>query len=226
MVVVLGSPGPAEVRERTRGVLSGEFQRELPRAGGAGAGRGGDPNLRNLPPAAPRRERRMRELRLASPMTSFAQVLLWIVVALIVGLSAFWIARELGGYAGDAPASADDDGGARARDGPERRVVERPLGDADELAMRGQYGEAIHVLLLRTLQELAARLPERLPPSLTSREILGRVRMPDDARAALGVLVAQAEVSHFGGRTPDAGDFASCRQHFQRFAQAYLGGQW
>jgi len=233
VAVVLGAAGPepGEVRREVRRVLDdGAFQRELPIGEGEGPGRAGDPARRDLPPAAPRRDRlRRREARsgdVPGPLGSVAQLLLWALTAVGIGLVVFLIARELTGYAGDASASDDgEDGDALARDGPDRAVIERPLGDADELARRGQYGEAIHVLLLRTLQELARRLPERLPPSLTSREILGRVRMPDEARRALSVLVSAAEVSHFGGAAPGEADFAACRQHFQRFAEAYMRGQ-
>ena len=219
-VVLWGSP--VEVQGEARRVLEGGFQRELP-LGEAGAGEAAKAG-RSGAPAAPRRARRApRERRRGGPLSSVAQLLLWATIAVGLGLGAFWLARELSGYAGDEPARGAD-GEAEARAGPDRAVIDRPLGDADELARQGRFGEAVHVLLLRTLQELAGRLPERLPSSLTSREILERVRMPGEARDALSVLVSAAEVCHFGGRDPDAADFAACRGHFERFAAAYLRG--
>ena len=206
---------PFEENEAWRGTRVGE---------GGGRKQTMDPRERSRRAASPRR---LQEERGGGPMgfSALAQALLFGLMALGVGLAIFWVARELTGYQGDAPPRADgEEGDERPRDGPDRAVVERPLGDADELARHGRFGEAIHVLLLRTLQELARRLPERLPSSLTSREIVERVRMPDEARRALSVLVGAVEVSHFGAATPGAAEFQQCRHHFQTFAEAYLRG--
>jgi hypothetical protein len=228
IAVLLAAPAPADVRARAREIMKADYQRELPSEGetrsGTGAGRG---SKSDLPPATPRRRGDIatgeRGMRRFGALGSIAQMLLWVLMALVVVLCIVWLGRELGNYDGESkPAEADD--GAPDRQAPDRRVIDRPLGDAEELARRGLFGEAIHVLLLRTLQELARRLPERLPRSLTSREILARVRIPDDARSALAGLVGAVEVSHFGNLEPGEADFQHCRQHFQRFAAAYLRG--
>lgn len=219
---------PAEVRARAREIMKRDYQSHLPtgeeEVGKAtGAGRGPRNDLR---PATPRRRGELAGQREGRPFGTFgsiAQMLLWVLMAAVVILCVFWLGRELGNFDGEAKLADTDDDAADPR-APDRRVVERPLGDAEELARRGLFGEAIHVLLLRTLQELARRLPERLPPSLTSREILARVRIPDDARSALAGLVGAVEVSHFGNLEPGEADFLHCRQHFQRFASAYMRG--
>ena len=97
------------------------------------------------------------------------------------------------------------------------------LRDADALASAGRYAEAIHVLLLRTIEAMRARLDRHLAPSLTSREILTRVALGDDARHALGVLVSAVEVSLFGGRSADTDEYQKCRTSFERFAEALQG---
>lgn len=232
-VAVLFAAPPTPAARDARRVMKEGYQDKLPfeEERGLEVGEGGgrkrtmDPRERSRRAAAPRRQQADRGRGDPVGFSALAQALLFGLMALGVGLAIFWLARELTGYQGDAPTSAEDgDDEARPRDGPDRAVVERPLGDADELARQGRYGEAIHVLLLRTLQELARRLPERLPSSLTSREIVERVRMPDDARRALSVLVGAVEVSHFGAATPGAGDFQQCRHHFQTFAEAYMRG--
>jgi hypothetical protein len=237
VVAVFAAP-PSPAATDARRVMKEGYQDKLPLGdeaegvtapGESGRKRTMDPRLRSRRAGAPsiRVRDRDRETRGGAPvgLGMVAQALLWGLMALAVGLCIFWLARELTGYAGEAPAEGEpDEDGPRTRDGPDRAVVERPLGDADELARQGRFGEAIHVLLLRTLQELARRLPERLPSSLTSREIVERVRMPDDARGALSVLVGAVEVSHFGAATPGPGEFQQCRHYFQTFAEAYMRG--
>lgn len=233
-VAVLFAAPPTPAARDARRVMQDGYQDKLPlgddaagepTAEGGGRKQAMDPRTRNRRAASPRRLQEERGGGGPMGFSALAQALLFGLMALGVGLAIFWLAREITGYQGDAPASADEEGGDEGpRDGPDRAVVERPLGDADELARQGRFGEAIHVLLLRTLQELARRLPERLPSSLTSREIVSRVRMPDEARNALSVLVGAVEVSHFGAATPGSAEFQQCRHHFQTFAEAYLRG--
>jgi len=226
--VLLASPTPAEVRQRAKEIVSAGYQHDLPGEGAAERARGGadDPASDRLP-ATPRRRDELVHDDGQGPfgaLGSIARMLMWALMGAVIVLGTLWLGRELAGYSADAGGKPDRDGDDGEREAPDRAVVERPLGDADELARRGQFGEAVHALLLRTLQELARRLPERLPPSLTSREILARVRLPDDARHALAALVGAVEVSHFGGVESAETDFQHCRSHFQRFADAYLRG--
>jgi hypothetical protein len=152
-----------------------------------------------------------------------ASGMLWVVVAVLAALLLFWGVSELRGYNRDERAPAEP---TLEPAGPEAAfVVERPLGDAETLARAGRFGEAIHVLLLRTLEALMRGLERPLPRSYTSREILARVHLPDDARAALTHLVTAVEVSHFGGAEPDATDYATCVERFQRFATVWRAGQ-
>jgi hypothetical protein len=152
-----------------------------------------------------------------------ATALLWVLVAVAVVLIGLMLARELSGY--EADAKAVEKSGATDLERDDAAVVEVPLGNAEVLAGQGRYGEAIHVLLLRTLEELARRVTVRLPRSLTSREILARVSVPDEARVALADLVTAVEVTHFGSHEPSQSDYAACRDRFQRFAAAYSRGQ-
>ena len=213
LVVALASstpPSASEVRGALHRALDDDYQHDLPsqRAADQGPAGGAARSQADQPPPPPAQQ---HVIHGGGALGSLAQGLLWVLMVVAVGLAAFWLAREMSGYAGDVggPADGDDRDGARAgpQGGPDRAVVERPLGDADQLAGQGRFGEAIHVLLLRTFEELARRQPQRLPPALTSREILARIPMPDDARAALGGLVGAVEVSHFGGAEPVAGDF-------------------
>jgi hypothetical protein len=89
------------------------------------------------------------------------------------------------------------------------------------LARQGAYGEALHLLLLYCLNEMRRRFGLGLPPSLTSREILGLSVLPEIRRLGLSVIVSAVEVSHFGGRPADETTYQLCRQ---RCEDVVLGG--
>lgn len=138
------------------------------------------------------------------------RVLLWVALAVLALLAVTWIGRRLGGGARDveAPPEVASDG-----------AVPLPAENAEALAAEGRFAEAIHVLLLDTLETLARA--GRLPRSLTSREIAGRVPLAPGARAALAALVEAVEVVWFGGAVPEEADFRRCLQRFQAFRDAY-----
>jgi hypothetical protein len=103
----------------------------------------------------------------------------------------------------------------------DRERLETALGEADRLARQGAYGEALHLLLLYCLNEMRRRFGLGLPPSLTSREILGLSVLPEIRRLGLSVIVSAVEVSHFGGRPVDETTYHLCRQ---RCEDVVLGG--
>jgi hypothetical protein len=70
--------------------------------------------------------------------------------------------------------------------------------DADRLAAAGRYAEAVHLLLLAVIGQIAER-SRRLPAaSQTSRELARLLPLRSEARAAFGELVRDVERSHFG----------------------------
>ena len=159
----------------------------------------------------------------AGPLSSLFRFLLWGVVIVGIALLVFWLGSELMRYGGDDKqlASTDDEAGKSSVD---LAVIQRPLGDAEELAARGEYTEAIHTLLLRTLQELVRSAAVRVSPAMTSREILARVPLLADAREALAGLITAVEITHFGGDEATLDDYVRCRAQFQKFATAFRAG--
>lgn len=103
----------------------------------------------------------------------------------------------------------------------DRERLEIALSEADRLARLGAHGEALHLLLLYCLNEMRRRFGLGLPPSLTSREILGLSALPEIRRTGLSVIVSAVEVSHFGGRPADETTYRLCRQ---RCEDVVLGG--
>jgi hypothetical protein len=156
------------------------------------------------------------------PMGDLMTVLMWGLLAVALGLAAFWFVSEFAKPASDValPGEEQDDRVAAAT----QAIIAKPLDDADVLASQGQFVEAIHTLLLRTLHELARSAMVRVERSHTSREILARVPLLADAREALSVLITYVELTHFGDEPATAADYTKCREQFNRFAEAFRAG--
>ena len=210
------------------------------RLGSGGDGRGGSGETGSADGAQARRDGRNGRIRDdndyrhrdtrnesgewdAGPLSSLFTFLLWGVVIVGIALLVFWLASELMRYGGDDKqlATTDDEASKSAVD---LAVIQRPLGDAEELAARGEYTEAIHTLLLRTLQELVRSAAVRVSPAMTSREILARVPLLADAREALAGLITAVEITHFGGDRATLDDYLRCLAQFQKFATAFRAG--
>lgn len=115
-----------------------------------------------------------------------------------------------------------DEGGAAPGD-EARAAQEAAASAADALARDGRFAEAMHVLLLHSLDEIRRRLGEHFADSLTSREILRQARISDAGRKSLGDIVARVERSHFGAQDADAADYRLCRDSFDRLAASFAG---
>jgi len=230
-----GSAAPAIALDRVDAarakVLDETYQDELPVYGpGSGSGNGGGtlrkPRRRPNGELDESRDRMIdaREHEESSGVSSLINTVLWGLMIVVLVLGAFWLASELSRYGGDAELPPDDEAQARLQ-AATASIIDRPLGDADELARRGEFAEAIHTLLLRTLQELARTAAVRIAPAMTSREVLARVPLLADTRTALAGLITAVELTHFGDDPANADDYARCRQQFHVFAQAFRGGR-
>ncbi|MGA1533267.1 MAG: DUF4129 domain-containing protein [Planctomycetota bacterium] len=78
------------------------------------------------------------------------------------------------------------------------QLSDRPLAAAHAAAEEGRFTDAVHLLLLGTIDEIRAALDYHVPPWLTSREILDRVPLPPQGRRPLEGIVTLVEGSHFG----------------------------
>jgi len=212
--LVAAGPSPDEVRSAAGDVLSQSgVQKSIP-AQSEEAMRG----------VVVRRRERPRSRQVGSTFGAIANILLWVLSIAAAVILVFWLASEFFGGRDELGKLGPGGELESARGPPDEDVVAKPLGDAEELARRGLFAEAIHVLLLRTLDELRRRSRNPIPRSLTSREILARVPLGDGARTELGSLVTAVEVTHFGDEVPGQDDYRMCLDHFQRFAHAYRGG--
>ncbi len=92
------------------------------------------------------------------------------------------------------------------------------LSDADALAAEGRFAEAVHLLLLRSINDIDGRLPNTVRPALTARDIAGLNRLPAAARPAFDRIARVVENSLFGGRPVDRAAFTDCRAAYEAFA--------
>lgn len=104
-------------------------------------------------------------------------------------------------------------------------ALEAPRSEAEALAAEGRYDEAVHVLLLKTIEALVEAQPGAVPEAWTSREIQREAAMATEARAPFGALVDMVEQSLFGGRPVDAAAWDACLARFHEFERAYRTGR-
>ena len=146
------------------------------------------------------------------PFETLVRILIWTALAVVVALAISWLVTRLRGRALDVEVA---EGSAAA-------PLDVPLDSAERLAAAGRFAEAIHVLLLETLAALSRAA--QLAPSLTSREIVARVPLPERARDALVGLVLAVEVSRFGGAPAGEADYRACLARFHAFRDTYRRG--
>jgi hypothetical protein len=101
---------------------------------------------------------------------------------------------------------------------PAPEVARALLEDADRLAEQGLYEEAAHLILLRSIQDIAARKPRAVQPSLTSRDIASLTVLSSSARETFTGIALAVEESLFGGRPMSREGFGRCRQAYEAFA--------
>jgi hypothetical protein len=106
---------------------------------------------------------------------------------------------------------------------PEEAVARALLEEADRLAAAGNYAEAVHLILYRSIEDIQGHRPTLVRPAFTTREIAGLDGLPSAARSTFQTIAHVVEHSFFGGRDVDAAGFAECRQAYEAFA---FPGAW
>ena len=144
------------------------------------------------------------------------QAVMWVLVAVAVVAAAVLIARYLvpflarRGEPAETPAEWSPDSG-------EALAL---LEDADRLAAEGRFDEATHLLLKRSVGQIAAARPGLLDPSSTAREIAALTALPEAARRAFATIAGRVERSLFALRSLSADDWHAARSAYAEFALA------
>ena len=103
---------------------------------------------------------------------------------------------------------------------PSQQAVAALLAEIDALAAKGDYDEAVHLLLMRSVADINAFRPDLAPRHFSARDILRHPLLPEAARPAFADIVRWVERSFFAGiRVGEAG-FNACRAAYVRFAAA------
>lgn len=101
---------------------------------------------------------------------------------------------------------------------PQREDALALLEDADRLAADGRYNEATHLLLRRSVGQIAQARPDWVEPSSTARELAALPALPTAARAAFTVIAERVERSLFALRALGREDWQAASDAYADFA--------
>ena len=145
---------------------------------------------------------------------------LWIAIAIALGILLYSFRDLIPAWRSAAGTWTPEEGAlAEASPGNQAVIIEA----ADELAARGRFVEAMHMLLLHGLAHIRQRLNQQFSDSLTSREILYSSNLPEAARASLRDVVNRVELTYFGQRPAGPADYTACRESFNALARSLYG---
>jgi hypothetical protein len=147
-------------------------------------------------------------------------VVKWILLALAVAAVLLLLWRLFGPALGWRPrreAASEDDGWT-----PDAGAALALLEDADRLAGEGRYDEATHLLLRRSVGQIAAARPEWVEPATTARELAAFEELPSAARHAFATIAERVERSLFALKALGEDDWLAARAAYADFALARL----
>ena len=152
------------------------------------------------------------------PDVPYARIILWaLLIAVLLWLSWLLYLHFFPLHAHRRTRSA---AGEAVEDiAPEAAAARGWLQEADALAAQGHYAEAVHHLLIRSIEDIGRRRPQLLKPALTSRDIAAAKDIPVVPRHFFANIAAVVERSLFGGGAVDAGDWSTCRAAYSDFAE-------
>lgn len=143
-------------------------------------------------------------------------VLFWVLVAGGAALIIWFVWRYFG----------PDLQARRSRPGeqdewtPDKAQALALLEEADRLAAQGLYDEATHLLLLRSVGQIAAARPDLVEPATTARELSAQKALPEAARSAFAIIAERVERSLFALRKLGEEDWTAARSAYADFALA------
>ena len=152
---------------------------------------------------------------IAQGIAAIWPVLMWVLIALGAVLLVLLIARIVGmPVIGSAKKTAEQDTDFT----PDQADSQALLGDADALAAQGRYGEAVRLLLKRSVGQIADRRPDLVQPSSTARELSRLEALPDAARRAFAAIARSVERALFALEDLTERDWHEARAAYADFA--------
>ncbi len=158
------------------------------------------------------------------PDLPVVKAILWVLIAAVV-LALIWlVVTRLRSGAWRLPWRRDRAAlaGAQVEEDwqPDSAPVHQWLEEADALAAEGRFGDAVHHLLFRSVDDIARRRPRLVRPAVTSRELAAADEVPANARRLFGTIAAIVERGLFAGRPIGEPDWTEARVAYADFALA------
>ena len=155
-------------------------------------------------------------IRVIEFLAPVIQVLFWLGVAMIAAGAVYIIGREIWLRLRRTNETAEEEAPVYR---PAPALTRALLEEADRLAAKGRYGEAAHVLLFRSIEDIQRFQPNHVRVAMTSREISHLAILSPRAREAFSQIAAAVERSRFAGRDIGADIFTQCRAAYGVFAE-------
>ena len=141
------------------------------------------------------------------------RIVFWGGLALLTAFLIYQTYRLAQRHVADRNRSRDDAGPIPAY-APAPVAVRTLLEDADALAAKGLYAEAVRLLLRRSVEDVEGRYPGTIRDSLTSREIAVLPVLAPAPREAFSGIASLVERAHFAGRTLSRDDWETARARY------------
>ena len=149
-------------------------------------------------------------------------VLSWILLGLLALFVLYLAFRIIGPIARNPKAEKNAESVPEWQPDEEESIA--LLDDADKLAAEGRYDEATHLLLQRSVGQIAEARPEWVEPSSTARELAALPNLSDAARSAFATISERVERSLFALRSLNKSDWEAARSAYANFALARIEG--
>ena len=150
-------------------------------------------------------------------------IIQWVLVAALALFILYLLARLIGPLKGRSSNAAE----AQEEDDhwqPDQAESLALLEDADRLAGEGRYDEAAHLLLKRSVGQIAEVKPDWVSPSSTARELSALPALSESARRTFGVISSVVESSLFALQRLTREDWERAREAYADFALARIDG--
>jgi len=154
-------------------------------------------------------------IRWAAPLLGW---IFWGGLAIVAGLILYAVVNEALRLRAPPTRAVRRDAEGAVEWRPDPNAARDLLAEADSLAAGGQYAEAVHLLLLRSVADIERRRPRAVRDSLTTREIAALDGLPETGRSAFSLIGRVVEASLFGGAPVSSRTFAACRRAYEAFA--------
>ena len=150
-------------------------------------------------------------------------VLKWVLLALLIAAVLYIIYRIIEPYLKPRFGGGGDEEEYEWQ--PDQQAALALLEDADRLAAEGKYDAATHLLLQRSIAQIAQARPDWVEPSSTARELAALTTLPDRARTAFATIAERVERSLFALRALNQTDWDEARAAYANFALERIDGR-